>query len=93
MSHKQLDVMFINICPVIQSTSFEETSQTHAGGNSMTDSSKPSLDDQQRGTSLHAVVIDTTELTLKHICFQRTRGIADKTILHAAFQIILSYHW
>ena len=57
------------------------------------DSSKPSSDNQQRGTPLPAVVIDTTELTLKHICFQCTRGIADKTILHAAFEIILSYHW
>ena len=48
-------------------------------------SSKPSSDNQQRGTPLPAVVIDTTELTLKHICSQHTRGIADKTILHAAF--------
>ena len=57
------------------------------------DSSKPSSDSQQGGTPLPAVVIDTTELTLKRICFQRTRKIADKTILHAAFEIILSYHW
>ena len=57
------------------------------------DSSKPSLDNQQRGTPLPDVVIDTTELTLKRICFQHTRGIADKTIVHAAFEIILSYHW
>ena len=57
------------------------------------DSSKPSSDNQQRGTTLPAVVIDTTELTLKRICFQHTRGIADKTILYTAFEIILSYHW